>query len=138
MTAFVETAAAAPRTSGAYALLIALETPLRVTAGAKSATLAPGRYIYCGSAKGPGGIAARLARHMRRDKRVRWHIDQLTIVGTTLGAWVFPDQSECEANDALAALPFPLEGFGSSDCRRCRSHLRFWPTGRAGPWVGGD
>jgi Uri superfamily endonuclease len=133
MTAFIRSSAEAPKKSGAYALLVELETPLRVTAGPKNATLAPGFYIYCGSANGPGGVAARLARHMRRSKRVHWHIDQLTAVGTTHGAWVFPDKSECEANEALVALPTPLEGFGSSDCRRCRSHLHFWPRGASAP-----
>ena len=78
MHRFIETAQDGPRASGAYALLIALDEPLRVHAGARDATLAPGLYVYCGSARGPGGLAARLARHMRRDKRAHWHVDQLT------------------------------------------------------------
>jgi Uri superfamily endonuclease len=39
--------------------------------------LPAGRYLYCGSAKGRGGLKARLSRHMRRGKSVRWHVDQL-------------------------------------------------------------
>jgi Uri superfamily endonuclease len=130
---FVETAGAGLCASGAYALLIELETPLRVNAGAKRARLAPGLYVYCGSARGPGGVAARLARHMRRDKRAHWHVDQLTSVGKVLGAWVFPGWCECEVNEDLATWPMPLDGFGSSDCRRCRAHLRFWPPGAPQP-----
>jgi Uri superfamily endonuclease len=127
MHGFVETAEAGVRASGAYALLIELNAPLRANAGARSALLAPGLYVYCGSARGPGGVVARLARHMRRDKRAHWHVDQLTRAGKVLGAWVFPGGAECAVNEDLAAWPTPLEGFGSSDCRRCRSHLRFWP-----------
>ena len=126
MHRFIETAQDGPRASGAYALLIALDGPLRVHAGARDATLAPGLYVYCGSARGPGGVAARLARHMRRDKPAHWHVDQLTGAGTVVGAWVFPGRGECEVNDELADWPTPIEGFGSSDCGRCRAHLRFW------------
>ncbi len=130
---FVESAQDAPSASGAYALLIALDKPLRVRAGARSAALAPGLYVYCGSARGPGGLAARLARHMRRDKRAHWHVDQLTEAGKVVGAWVFPGRGECEVNDELADWPTPIEGFGSSDCRRCRAHLRFWAPGALRP-----
>ncbi len=91
--------------------------------------LAPGLYLYCGSARGPGGLAARLARHMRREKRAHWHVDQLTCAGDVLGAWVFPGGDECAVNATLEKFPTPLEGFGSSDCRHCRSHLRFWASG---------
>jgi len=129
MVSFVRSADAAPSESGAYALLIALDSPLEVTAGRRRATLPQGVYVYCGSAKGAGGLRARLARHMRRDKPSHWHVDQVTAAGRTVGAWVFPGASECEVNDALAALPIPIEGFGSSDCKRCRSHLRFCPKG---------
>ena len=124
---FVRSAAAAPAEAGAYAMLIALAAPLAVKAGAKSASLAPGLYLYCGSARGPGGLAARIARHMRQEKRAHWHVDQLTRAGQALGAFVFPGGDECAVNAALAEFPTPLEGFGSSDCRICRSHLRFWP-----------
>ena len=81
---FAETVEVGLCPSGTYALLIELEEPLRV-----KALLAPGLYVYCGSAKGRGGTAARIGRHMRRDKLAHWHVDQLTSVGTVLGAWIF-------------------------------------------------
>ncbi len=37
----------------------------------------PGCYVYAGSALGPGGLAARVGRHLRREKTRRWHIDYL-------------------------------------------------------------
>jgi len=127
--AFVRSAVAAPTKAGAYALLISLRSSLAVKAGARTASLAPGLYLYCGSARGPGGLAARIARHMRREKRAHWHVDQLTFEGEVFGAFVFPGGDECAINATLEALPTPLEGFGSSDCRRCRSHLRYWSKG---------
>ncbi len=45
------------------------------------------------------------------------------------GAWVFPGGGECAIVAALADLPVPLPGFGSTDCRRCVSHLLSWPDG---------
>ncbi len=66
---------------------------------------------------------------MRPEKRAHWHVDQLTRAGSILGAFVFPGGDECALNAALEQLPTPFAGFGSSDCRRCRSHLRFWPKG---------
>ncbi|WP_159727869.1 DUF123 domain-containing protein [Methylosinus sp. Ce-a6] len=128
---FIRAAHEAPAAPGAYVLLVRLAHPLEVAAGRRHATLAPGRYLYCGSAKGPGGLRARLARHMRRGKRRRWHIDQLTESGESQGAWITLAASECDLVAALGALPVPLDGFGSSDCPRCRSHLLYWPAGEA-------
>ncbi|MGQ9368556.1 GIY-YIG nuclease family protein [Azospirillum sp. ST 5-10] len=123
-----------PAVPGAYVLAIRLDTAVPVALpGRAAAVLPPGRYLYCGSARGPGGLRARLARHMRRGKAVRWHVDRLTEAGTALGAWVFPDADECALAAALAALPLPLPGFGSSDCAVCRSHLLAWPAGTALP-----
>lgn len=127
MIRFVIDAADAPAAPGAYALWLRLDAPLAVTAGKRAAVLAPGDYLYCGSARGSGGLRARLARHMRRDKRPHWHIDQLTVAGEARGAFIVEGGDECALNAALAALPIPLEGFGSSDCPRCGSHLRFFP-----------
>ena len=36
-----------------------------------------GKYIYTGSAMGPGGIQARLLRHQKIIKKKHWHIDFL-------------------------------------------------------------
>jgi hypothetical protein len=73
----------APKGPGAYVLLIELAEPLEVALPSKpKTTLETGRYLYCGSAKGPGGIRARLTRHMRVGKLIRWHMDRLTEAGT--------------------------------------------------------
>jgi histidyl-tRNA synthetase len=112
-----------PALPGAYLLLIELtkgtDVKLRKM---RSASLAPGRYIYAGSAYGPGGLKARLSRHMRRTKVERWHIDQLTKTGAC-GAWIFPGCNECDLVDINSSLPVPIMGFGSTDCKRCHSHL---------------
>lgn len=136
MTSFVGAALEAPASPGAYVLLVELDAPVRVAAGKRDSVLAPGRYLYCGSAKGPGGLRARLARHMRQGKTAHWHIDQLTEGGTVAGAWIEPGGDECALARRLSHLPVPLEGFGSSDCPRCCSHLRYWPEGAALPWRG--
>ena len=129
MLAFIEHAGAAPAAPGAYALWLRVKTPLTIAYGARSARLEPGDYLYCGSARGPGGLRARLARHMRREKRAHWHIDALTAVATAVGAFVEPGDDECALNAALAELPMPAPGFGSSDCPNCISHLRYAPPG---------
>lgn len=114
----------APPCPGAYVLVIDLDHPLTITLpGRDPACLPPGRYLYCGSARGPGGLRARLTHHMRRGKRRHWHVDLLTEAGRVAGAWIVPGGDECALVAALSHLPMPIPGFGSSDCRRCRSHL---------------
>ncbi|SMH38540.1 Uri superfamily endonuclease [Azospirillum lipoferum] len=136
---FHHTGEAAPAVAGAYVLLVRLTEAVEVALPGRAKTvLPPGQYLYCGSARGPGGIRARISRHMRRDKNVRWHIDRLTTAGTVLGCWVFPDGDECALVTRLAALPAPVPGFGSSDCTVCRSHLLTWPDGTALPFGAPD
>ncbi len=138
MTDFWTTADEIPALTGAYVLAINLSTSGVVNICRKpSGSLAPGCYFYCGSAKGPGGFAARLARLMRRGKAIRWHVDNLTEAGTVLGAWTFPGGHECDLVAALSHLPVPIEGLGSTDCRRCRSHLLRWPDKAGALFRGG-
>ncbi|SDH56387.1 GIY-YIG nuclease family protein [Roseospirillum parvum] len=88
--------------------------------------LAPGVYWYAGSAYGPGGLRARLGRHLRRDKAIRWHVDRLTVEpAVEVGFLAFPGAGECALVAALlaAGATVPVPGFGSSDCRICPSHL---------------
>ncbi len=112
---------------GAYLLLIELAAPLSLELpGRPAASLAPGRYAYAGSAYGPGGLRARIARHLRKDKSPRWHIDRLTGAGRVIAVQAAVGGSECALFEGLRALPgssIPVAGFGSSDCRRCPAHL---------------
>ena len=129
---FIRSAAEAPDAPGAYLLLVTLGAALPVALpGRPPCVLAPGRYVYAGSARGPGGLRARLGRHLRRGKTPHWHIDALTEAATVEGAWVLPGGDECALASGLAHLPVPMPGFGSSDCRRCASHLLAWPAGVA-------
>ena len=125
---FWTTAHDTPAVSGTYVLVIDLSEPVAVSLK-PSALLVPGRYLYCGSAKGPGGLRARLARHMRHGKPIHWHIDRLTEAGTLLGAWTFLCGDECDLVVALSHSPIAVKGFGSTDCHRCASHLLRWPHG---------
>ncbi|NEW91798.1 GIY-YIG nuclease family protein [Rhodopseudomonas sp. BR0M22] len=120
---------ACPSGPGAYVVAIAIAAPLAIRLGAAaSPLLRPGRYLYCGSAYGPGGLPARLGRHFRKDKAIRWHVDQLTTAGEVLGAWAIAGGDECELVARLGFLPVPIEGFGATDCAHCRSHLLRWPS----------
>ena len=87
--------------------------------------LPAGLYLYAGSARGPGGIRARVARHLRRPKACHWHIDHLTRVAELEDAIAFPDGRECAIADfALArGAQTPVPRFGASDCPRCAAHL---------------
>lgn len=115
-----------PGKPGAYILQIALDRPLRFEAARVRGILRAGTYAYAGSGRGPGGLRARIARHLRPDKPVHWHADRLTAKGRITGIVFTEAAHECDLAQALAALPdatIPLPGFGSSDCRRCRAHL---------------
>ena len=60
--------------AGTYILLIAVERALTLDVGRLGAmTFPPGYYLYVGSAL--RNLGHRLARHLRREKRVHWHID---------------------------------------------------------------
>lgn len=111
---------------GAYLLLIELAEPLGFALGGRPLALEAGSYAYCGSANGPGGIAARVARHLRKDKKAHWHIDALTMAARETTALAFPGGSECALMDRLLGsglAKVPIAGFGSSDCRHCEAHL---------------
>lgn len=116
----------APTTPGAYALLITLDAPLHFIWRGSGISLGEGLYIYSGSARGPGGIRSRLRHHFRRGKRPHWHVDHLTNAARGIWAAATTNRSECDIADLLNGsgdFDFPIPGFGSSDCRRCRSHL---------------
>jgi len=119
---------AIPAEAGAYLLLLRLDRPLDLVRPA-AARLAPGWYVYAGSARGPGGLRGRLARHLRSGKRPHWHVDQVTSAAGASAGLAYPGRSECGLVAGLVdggGFGVPVPGFGSSDCRICESHLLRW------------
>ena len=114
-------------TPGAYVLALRLAEPLNPNIRRlREHTLSPGNYVYAGSAYGSGGIAARLKRHFRKDKKPHWHIDRLTLAAKEMRALAVPGGNECDLVAAMletGQVQIPVPGFGSSDCKICQSHL---------------
>ena len=69
---------------------------------------------------------ARVARHLAREKPLRWHADYLFTAFPAERAWLVDGAAgECELAGALAALPGAERRprrFGAGDCR-CAGHL---------------
>ena len=111
---------------GAYALVLHVPEPVHFSRKQIDALPLSGWFVYAGSAHGGGGMGARLGRHFRRDKTVRWHVDELSNAADSIMAFAIPDDRECNIVDRLLAtgrFEIALPGFGSSDCRRCAAHL---------------
>jgi len=121
---------AVPATGGAYALILRLEKEAAIDLPRFGPEpIAPGWYLYAGSAYGPGGLRARLARHFRPAKKPHWHIDRLTSICAPAAALSVPGGNECAVVSELiasGAFRFALTGFGATDCRQCKSHLLAW------------
>lgn len=86
-----------------------------------------GYYTYVGSAR--RNMRPRVARHLAKEKRKRWHIDWLTtqpgvvpiaVASTTLTG------VECRIATVLSSRAnMRVDGFGCSDCE-CESHLYYF------------
>lgn len=111
--------------SGSYQLVIKLADKRRIKVGRLGSFVFPaGYYVYTGSAK--RGLEARIARHLRRDKKLRWHIDYLLQFATVVEVNRYPNEVECELNKILSRQggKVIVERFGSSDCM-CETHLLY-------------
>ncbi|MFQ5894297.1 MAG: DUF123 domain-containing protein [Nitrospinota bacterium] len=79
-------------------------------------------------------LQARLARHLRRRKPLRWHVDYLLARGRAVRVEVrrgSRPEEECREARRWARLSrgrIPLPGFGSSDCH-CPAHLFYLGPG---------
>ena len=83
----------------------------------------PGLYLYVGSAQ--RNLSARLERHSRSPKPLRWHIDYLSAEASMIGGMIVPGtrERECElASELKRMYELVVPGFGASDCR-CGGHL---------------
>ena len=95
-----------------------------------------GTYVYVGSAR--RNLAARLARHRRARKMLRWHIDyllalpQAVIRAVEVRPWRAGAECRWAHQSRREGGRVVIARFGAGDCRkRCGAHLFRMPTGRA-------
>ncbi len=123
-----------PTAAGSYILEFNLAESIIIRAGRLGLVrLGPGRLRYYGSARGPGGLRARIQRHLRVEgRRAHWHIDALTAVVPVARVMISHISGECELvqRDLKSGRwTVAIARFGSSDCRCCPGHLLAEMTG---------
>lgn len=116
--------------SGIYHLLIYLEKSQKIQIGKLGKFNFPaGYYVYTGSAM--NGLENRIARHLREDKKLHWHIDYLLQHAevTDVITHITDKPMECKYNQIIANLSdarIIVPKFGASDCSKCISHLFYF------------
>lgn len=109
--------------TGSYVLIISLDRDATIEVGALGEVgFRAGAYAYVGSAM--GGLDARIARHLRDDRRLHWHVDYLLQHAEVVDVVRIEsdERLECRIASALAERLDVVESFGCSDCA-CASHL---------------
>jgi Uri superfamily endonuclease len=112
---------------GTYALLVHVPYDLATSVG-ELGTLSfkAGYYAYIGSAL--GGLKGRVRRHLKAEKKLRWHVDYLLARSRAIDVVVARSRTrkECAIAQELAKRLVSIKGFGASDCK-CESHLFYSP-----------
>ena len=112
--------------SGIYIVILYLPKTANIAVGKLGTfNFREGFYFYVGSAQ--RNLSARLERHSKKKKPMRWHIDYLSIKAEMLGAiTIFGTRElECQLAKMLGNnFELAVPGFGASDCR-CGGHLFF-------------
>lgn len=117
---------ALPAEPGSYVVELELAADAALDVGRLGRIELPaGRVRYYGSARGPGGLRARLRRHLAGAARPHWHVDALTarfpVVRVALAR---ATEHQLVAADLATERWRPIApGFGASDCRGCPAHL---------------
>ena len=125
----IETAQAAlvRKNTGIYLLILHLVNEVEFIVGSLGPIAFPsGFYVYVGSAKGI--LSNRVARHLRKKKTKRWHIDYLTAAADSvkpLPVYTALDLECSTAGRIDGMADGSIHRFGSSDCS-CPSHLFYF------------
>ena len=90
-----------------------------------------GYYYYVGSAQ--KNLIKRVERHIKKDKKLHWHIDYLTVnknisIPNVYLIKNYTKENECGLVFNLSQnykMEHPIKSFGSSDCNKCYSHLLY-------------
>jgi len=118
---------------GTYILIISVNEPSSVHVGQLGELqLHHGTYLYVGSALGTGSTSLqhRLARHLLKTKRLKWHVDFITTLSQARIRYIVVVETSrclecliCRHIACLDGVGCPMQGFGASDCSHCRTHF---------------
>ncbi len=101
---------------GTYVILIKLTSSVDISRP-RNMKLPEGLYVYVGSAM--NSLTGRLRRHLKKKKKIHWHIDQLTEMGDIILLIGIPGRSKLEEKLSrfLSEYFQVIKGFGSSDLK---------------------
>ncbi len=110
---------------GSYILIIKVEKDLNNVKIGKLGNLSfkKGFYCYVGSAFGKYiTIEKRISRHLRKDKKLRWHIDYLLSNKYAKIVEIIKIPSDHKIEEEISKFvqsyaDYTIKGFGSTDCR---------------------
>lgn len=111
---------------GVYILFLRVLKDTKVKVGSLGlVSFSAGVYAYVGSAQ--NNVEARVMRHFRKHKTLRWHIDYLLSSEEVKPQYAIvfplPRKYECVIAEFLQGTRSQkISRFGASDCR-CKSHL---------------
>ncbi len=111
---------------GAYFLNVEVPSKKLKIGGLGKISFKKGSYIYVGSAR--KNLEARIRRHLRKRKRLRWHIDYLLETAKKVRAIPIRTSKdlECEIAQKLSSIADDkIDGFGAGDCS-CSTHLFYF------------
>ena len=109
---------------GSYLLLIEMVNDKKIMIGSLGKIeFKRGYYAYIGSAM--NSIEKRIERHLKKEKKMRWHIDYLLQEGEIKNIFYKEsnEKEECRIAASFLNAGFSyIKKFGASDCN-CKSHL---------------
>jgi Uri superfamily endonuclease len=108
---------------GTYLLLLHLNRTSSLSIGKLGyLVFKKGWYVYVGSAL--NGLHQRIQRHLRKEKKLHWHIDFLLNQARIVQVYYRQNvvKEECLIASTFTPKFSSIPGFGCSDCS-CTSHL---------------
>lgn len=122
---------------GVYTLIIFLDADISLRIGKLGTHFFPcGTYTYTGSAMGMKVLSLenRIKRHLRKKKKIKWHIDYLlNSSNVQIHAVIYAEtheKFECKVSKEIEKLRVTqvlVRKFGASDCKEgCHAHLHYF------------
>ena len=108
---------------GSYIILLELKKDKTIQIGKiGNIIFKKGYYVYIGSAL--NGLEQRINRHLRKHKKIRWHIDYLLqhVIIIDIFYKENDKKEECSLAKKFERKLFSISNFGCSDCK-CNTHL---------------